>query len=340
MRKTIIAGTAIALSFGIAGPASAAVLPVTELGGDWAAKGPVTMTDHGIHFDINTWSGATVKYSGFHGKLSEITDLAYTARYNTSATEGRDAPYLRIFFTNGKDAIYDPTTTHNDKGTLSENADHTRNVTAGSWRYDDDCGNGILDSTEVNGCGGNVYPQPGTPGYDIQGADFAKLVADHGDEQVDYIAVSAGNAFHEQVEAVMTRLRVNGDEFIFGATGPQGPKGEQGTPGATVIASVPAATQQTIIQPSQAVQTAPTLIGNTKRTIRVSLRKGEKLLSVRATLRGKRLPVHGRSITVDLRGRNVGGYNVYVSAKYKAKSGRVHVVRSSRALSIAADTAR
>ena len=83
------------------------------------------------------------------------------------------------------------------------------------------------------------------------------------------------------------------------------------------------------------MQTAPTLIGNTKRTIHVPRRKGEKLISARATLRGKRLPVQGRAITVDLRGKGVGNYNVYVSAKYKTKSGKVHVVRFSRALSIA-----
>ncbi len=59
-----------------------------------------------------------------------------------------------------------------------------------------------------------------------------------------------------------------------------------------------------------------------------------KLVSVRASLRGKSLPVHAGSIKVDLRGKVVGNYNVSIVAKYKTKSGKIHTVRSTRGLSV------
>ena len=75
-------------------------------------------------------------------------------------------------------------------------------------------------------------------------------------------------------------------------------------------------------------------MGATKRTLHVRSTKGMKLLSVRASLRGKSLPVHGQSIKVDLRGKVVGNYNVSIVAKYKTKSGKVHTVHSIRSLSV------
>ena len=75
-------------------------------------------------------------------------------------------------------------------------------------------------------------------------------------------------------------------------------------------------------------------MGATKRTLHVRSAKGMKLISVRASLRGKSLPVPGRSIKVDLRGKVVGDYNVSIVAKYKTKSGKVHTVRSTRGLSV------
>ena len=71
------------------------------------------------------------------------------------------------------------------------------------------------------------------------------------------------------------------------------------------------------------------------RTLRVQSIKGQKLVSVRASLRGKRLHIRGRKIKVDLRGKTVGSYNVVIVAKYKTKHGKLHTVRSVRTLSIA-----
>ena len=110
-----------------------------------------------------------------------------------------------------------------------------------------------------------------------------------------------------------------------GPAGPAGATGAAGTPGA-------AGATTTVMTGESAV--APKLIGNTKRTIHAPLRKGERFISARATLRNKRLPVHGRHITVDLRGKVVGNYNVFIVASYKTKSGKIHVHRSHRSLSV------
>ena len=110
-----------------------------------------------------------------------------------------------------------------------------------------------------------------------------------------------------------------------GPAGPAGATGAAGTPGA-------AGATTTAMTGESAV--APKLIGNTKRTIHAPLRKGERFISARATLRNKRLPVHGRHITVDLRGKVVGNYNVFIVAKYETKSGTIHVHRSHRSLSV------
>ena len=77
------------------------------------------------------------------------------------------------------------------------------------------------------------------------------------------------------------------------------------------------------------------LAGNRIRTLHARKIKGKELVSVRASLRGKRLATHGRSVTVDLRGKTVGNYHVVMVAKYKTKStGKIHTVRTIRTLSV------
>ena len=78
-----------------------------------------------------------------------------------------------------------------------------------------------------------------------------------------------------------------------------------------------------------------TLTGNSVRTLHARKIKGKAFISVRASLRGKRLHAHGRSVKVDLRGKTVGNYNVVMVAKYKTKStGKIHTERTIRSLSI------
>ena len=114
-----------------------------------------------------------------------------------------------------------------------------------------------------------------------------------------------------------------------GAAGDNGKDGTNGATGATAPAGGSGATAA-----AAGVNGAKVKVGATKRILHVPSTKGLKLVSVRASLRGKSLPVHARSIKVDLRGKVVGNYNVSIVAKYKTKSGKVHTVRSTRSLSV------
>ena len=353
IRNTAVLAVAGLTSLSLVGAAQAAVVGVTDVSGDWATSGQAALTDYGVRFDASNWGSGSLKYSGFHGKLSDITRLTYTARYNTDAAsgEGKDAPYLRIFFTNGKDAIYDPSAPGNDQGSLTENVDHTRNALTGDWRYDDDCGDGIFDSNQENGCSG--LGEPG--GYGWAGASYSHLLAEHGDDQIAYIAVTAGWQFDKNVEAVMTRMRVNGDEFNFGATGPKGATGDQGQTGQTgsngtdgtngqngsngadgalIVSGANSANSKDSVPATSGGHTsAGKLVGASVRTLTVPTLKGGKLMSVKATLRGKKLPVKGNKITANLTGMSVGNYNVSIVAKFH-KHGKTQTVRQTRSLSI------
>ena len=352
MKVILTAAVALLLLIGAA-TASAAVVPVTSLTGDWSGtNSKVAMTDYGVHFDVgNGYPGADVKYVGFNGTLNDLVDLTFTARYNTSDLQSNTAPYLRIYFADGKDAIYDTSSNHTVTGVdVTENVNHTYNVLAPSaiWRYDDDPGDGVFDATQVED-GGWTAPTD-TDGdnvsssYGLYGAPIAQLRAEHGTDQIAFIAITQGWQWGEQNEAMLTRMRVNSDEFVFGATGPQGNKGDTGATGATGAAGsngtngvtgatgATGAAGQTMVTGESAV--APRLIGNTRRVLHVPQRKGERFLSARATLRNTRLPVRGRLITVDLRGKVVGNYNVFIVAKYRTKSGRVHVHSTHRSVSV------
>jgi hypothetical protein len=116
-------------------------------------------------------------------------------------------------------------------------------------------------------------------------------------------------------------LSGTGGALPQGPAGPQGPIGPQGPAGPTGT-------------PLPSPKPAATLVGATRRVVTVKTRKGERFLSATATLNGKRLTVRGRSITVDLRGKNAGSYTVRIAAKYRTRSGTVHVVRSTRTLKV------
>ena len=174
-----------------------------------------------------------------------------------------------------------------------------------------------------------------------------------GDEHVAFIAVTAGEQFHADVEAVMTRMRVNNDEFMFGATGPKGDKGDIGSPGAPGSQGATGATGASGVNgvdgfngvdgvkgkdgATMVIQenlVGPKLIGNTIRTLHAPARKGMKLVSVSAKMRNKALLRHGKTVMVDLRGKVVGNYNVFVTAKYQTKAGKVKTIRTMRSLSV------
>ena len=121
----------------------------------------------------------------------------------------------------------------------------------------------------------------------------------------------------------------NGVDGKNGSDGASGVDGKNGSNGANGIDGKDGAT--TIIQRTGATNSK--LVGNTLRTIRVSVPKGAKFLGAKATLRNKRLPVRGRTVKVDLRGKPASNYNVFITVKYK-KGGETHTVRSTRNLSV------
>jgi hypothetical protein len=140
------------------------------------------------------------------------------------------------------------------------------------------------------------------------------------------------------IDNVTTNTHIHGDAVACPLpVGPPGEKGDKGNTGATGTNGGNGATgtngTTTIIHQYQST-VGPKLIGATMRSIHAPLRKGEKLVSVRGSLRNKSLPVHGRTIKVDLRGKVVGNYNVFMVAKYRTKSGKIHTVRSTRSLSV------
>ncbi len=111
------------------------------------------------------------------------------------------------------------------------------------------------------------------------------------------------------------------------APGPAGQNGTNGTNGANGANGKDGVT--TIIHDGGQVT------GNTVRTIHARKIQGKTFLSLRASLRGKRLQAHGRSVKVDLRGKRVGNYHVVMVAKYKTKgTGKIHTERTIRSLSI------
>jgi hypothetical protein len=106
---------------------------------------------------------------------------------------------------------------------------------------------------------------------------------------------------------------VNGKDGVNGRDGAAGPAGEDVVPTAV---------------------RANTVAGSTIRTLHVRKIAGMKFISGRASLRGKSVQtIRGRTIKVDLRGKSVGRYRVFITAKYKAH-GKVYKVRSTRSLSI------
>jgi len=133
--------------------------------------------------------------------------------------------------------------------------------------------------------------------------------------------------------------------------GPQGPGGSSGDTGATGATGAAGATGAIggaaargatgatgPVGPAGAASAAstasPKLVGNGARTVHVARRPHQRFVSARATLRGKRLKVRGRTITVDLRGREPGNYNVRIVARYRKADGTVRVVRTTRNLSV------
>jgi hypothetical protein len=103
--------------------------------------------------------------------------------------------------------------------------------------------------------------------------------------------------------------------------------GPAGAPGVTTVVQVPT--------PATAASAQATACqGDELRVLRAPRRKGEKFLSVRATLRGKHLKVDGRRIRVNLRHQPEGNYNVRLTTRHRKANGSVRTVKTTRNLSV------
>jgi hypothetical protein len=170
---------------------------VRSLTGKFRATNPsVSLSPDGVTFGPYADGGAaggSVKFSGMNGmKLSDVKNLAYYMRYTaTGDSGGVGVPYLRIFLnSDANDAIFSPNTQSPDAD-IAEGPFHEWVTTSGSWRYDDDGGNGPDES-------------------------FSQLVTDHGDDTISGIYVSTGFSNGQNLSSLLRWMQVNGVTYHFG----------------------------------------------------------------------------------------------------------------------------
>ena len=125
-------------------------------------------------------------------KLSDVENLVYDMRYTaTGDSGGVGVPYLRIFLDNDNhDAIFSPNTQSPDPD-VAEGPFHQWVATSGSWRYDDDGGNGHDES-------------------------FKQLVTDHGNDTISGIYISTGFSNGQNLSSLLRWMQVNGVTYSFG----------------------------------------------------------------------------------------------------------------------------
>jgi hypothetical protein len=329
----IYLGIGVALVLVFCGAASAATIPINQLSGSFQGTNPsVASTNDGVQFGPYADGGATggsLYYSGFNGRtLADISALSYVARYNTDDNTTVGVPYLRIFLNgDADDVIFSPNTQPVPQ--TDENVDNAYNVVAGTVRYDDDDGDGIVDCTEdldPSTCPGAADNTPSE--FGIGGASWNDVRNAHATESVSGIYVSAGFSAGVNLSVLLTHLGVNADDFCFNCPPPPvivvGPAGPPG-PGASTTTATPSTATSTVKQ---------TCSGDRVRKLHAPKRPGQRFLSVRAVLRGKALKVSGRTITVDLTGRPEGNYNVRLKSLYRTHSGKVVTIKTTRNFSV------
>jgi hypothetical protein len=171
---------------------------IAGLAGDFSATNPsVTMTPDGVAFGPyadGSSAGGSIEFDGLNGMtLSEVQSLVYYMRYTSTAdTGGIGVPYLRIFLNGSdtEDAIFSPDTQSPDPD-IAEGPFHEWVATSGSWRYQDDTGDGPDES-------------------------FAQLITDHGDATVSGIFVTTGFTSGENLQGLLRWMQVNGTTYTFG----------------------------------------------------------------------------------------------------------------------------
>jgi hypothetical protein len=160
-----------------------------------ASDNTVKNTKDGVQFgpyaDGGTAGGSLCTSSLNGHPFSDVKHLAYVARYTaTGDTGGVGVPYLRVFLKGGHDAIFSPNTQSPDPDT-EEGPFHTWVATAGSWRYDDDAGNG-----------------PDSP--------FAQIRSAHATKKITKICISVGNSAGTNLSGLLRSWEVNSKDYSFG----------------------------------------------------------------------------------------------------------------------------
>jgi hypothetical protein len=303
-----VAGALMALAI----PATASAQPVQSLStGDWSTtNSTVIKTPDGVHFGTYADGGAvggSLLYKGANGtKLKDVKDFSFTFNYNQAGSLTGATPYGRIWLDTDKDGVrsagdatimLDPSL-GGSKLQPMRGTDVTFGTRDDSVRYEDDKGNGGQQT-------------------------WSAVKAAHSDEKVIAVGVSQGFSMGTDVSAMLKNITLNGKSFEFNVASADGKNGSSGTNGA--------AGTTTVIHVTDPRHTT----GNTLRTLRISkTHQGAKLKSATAILRGKTLKVRHGKVTVDLRHKAIGNYNVRITAKY-LRGGKVHTHRSARKLSVA-----
>jgi hypothetical protein len=153
---------------------------------------PVTLTTAGFAFgpyaDGGTAGGSLI-YDGANGlKLNQLTALSFKAKYSTDNDTDIGVPYLRVFFKGGSNLIFSPNT--QPVKDTAEDVFHTWNVLSGTVRWNDDAG----ETADV---------------------PFASVLADHGNETISAIKVSAGFSAGANLRVTLDTLKVNNKTFGF-----------------------------------------------------------------------------------------------------------------------------
>jgi hypothetical protein len=174
---------------------------ITKLNGDFSATSDtVSMTPDGVNFGPYADGGSghgSIEFTGLNGApLSAVKNLVYYIRYVAdNDTGGVGVPYLRVFLDNGanpdKDAIFSPNTQAPDPD-IAQGPFHEWVATSGSWRYQDDIGDG-----------------PDEP--------FSQLINDHGTETITGIYISTGFTSGTNLQALLRWMQVNGTTYAFGS---------------------------------------------------------------------------------------------------------------------------
>jgi hypothetical protein len=170
---------------------------VASLAGAFTANNEsVSMTPDGVSFGPYADGGAaggSIIFDGMNGMhLSDVKNLVYYIRYiSTGDSGGVGVPYLRVFLNNDTaDAIFSPNTQTPDPD-IAEGPFHEWVATSGSWRYQDDIGDGADES-------------------------YADLLAAHGTDTISGIRVSTGFTNGANLQALLRWMQINGTTYTFG----------------------------------------------------------------------------------------------------------------------------